>query len=190
MLIFQLLIQKGKGENKMRKRKCLIGLLFILLGFTIVGVTAYVYELAMLTVTQTIKEIATLSLQNSDLGNIEEGQTLYYTPANQSNLNDIISITTTKANVYLHLASDLDSQTSYYDTYNIVVKYSTVPIGSSHSSGSTACALSLVSPDYSSIDLDVAGSWTFDFEITTTAKLVSADTDTTVTITVTAESSA
>lgn len=81
-----------------------------------------------------------------------------------------------------------DALTTYYDTYNIVVKFATVPGGSSYSSGQTACTLSLASPDYSSIDLDVAGSWTFNFEITTTAKSVSSDQATTVTINVSAES--
>jgi len=111
-----------------------------------------------------------------------------YTPSNTSALNDIISVTTTKNNVYLHLDGDLDAQSSNYATYNIVVKFSTAPVGSSHSSGDTACTLSLASPDYSSINLDVAGSWTFDFEITTTPQGVSSDTQTTVTITVSAES--
>jgi hypothetical protein len=170
-------------------KKRLIGVLFILLSFSITTVSAYVYEQAQHQVTQTIQNIATLAVQNSALGNIEEGQTLFYTPSNQSDLDNIISVTTTKANVYLHLNSDLDSLNSYYSTYSIVVKFDSVLGGSSHSSGSTACTLSLASPDYSSVDLDVAGTWTFDFEITTTAQSVSANQPTTVTIVVTAESS-
>jgi hypothetical protein len=178
----------ARGISK--KRNTLIGALFILLSIFIVGVSAYVYEQATQTVTQTIQEIVTLTLQNSALGSIEEGQTLCYTPTNQTDLDNIISIATTKSSVYIHLDSDLDSLSSYYDTYNIVVKYDTVPGGSSHNAGDTACTLSLTSPDYSSIDLDVAGSWTFDFEITATAKSVNSDQATTVTITLTAESTA
>jgi VCBS repeat-containing protein len=48
--------------------------------------------------------------------------------------------------------------------------------------------MTLASPDYAAINLDAAGSWTFDFEVTTTAKSVSADQPTTATIVVTAES--
>ena len=174
----------------MGQKSRLIGFLLVLLSISIACVSAYVYEQATQTITQTILEIATLTVQNSALGNLEEGQTLYYTPTNQSDLDDIISLTTTKANVYIHLDSDLDSLSGDYDTYNIVVKFDTVPGGSGHSTGDTACILTLASPDYSSIDLDVAGSWTFDFEITTTAQSVNSDTPTTVTITVTAESTA
>jgi len=141
-------------------------------------------------VTQTIQDIATLTLTNAALGTIEEGQTILYTSSNTSALDNIISVTTTKNGVYLHLDSDLDSQSSNYATYNIVVKYDSVPVGSSHSSGETACTLTLSSPDYSSIELDVAGTWTFDFEITTTSQGVSSDIQTTVTITVSAESTA
>ncbi len=172
----------------MLKTRRLIGVLFILLSFSIVGVSAYVYEQAQHQVTQTILNIATLTVQNSALGNIDEGQTILYTPSNQSDLNNIISIATIKANVYLHLDSDLDSLSGSYSAYNIVVKFDSVPGGSGHSTGDTACTLSLASPDFSSIDLDVAGSWTFDFEITTTANSVSSDTATIVTISVSAES--
>ena len=171
------------------KRGTIVGILFLMLSLGISGVSAYVYEQASLTVTQTIQDIATLTLSNAALGNIEEGQTILYTPANTSALDNIIQVTTTKDNVYLHLDSDLDSQTSNYATYNIVVKFDTVPAGSSHSTGDTACTLSLTSPDFSSINLDVAGTWTFDFEITTTPQGVSSDIQTTVTITVSAESS-
>ena len=169
------------------KRKS-VGFLLILVSISIVCVSAYVYELATQTVTQTILEIATLTVQNSALGTLEEGETQTYTKATVATLGDAISVTTTKANVYLHLDSDVGSLSAEYSTYNIVVKYDTVPVGSSHTSGNTACTLTLASPDYSSIDLDVAGDWTFDFEITTTAQSVDSDTPTTVTITVSAES--
>lgn len=169
----------------------LIGLMFIPLSFTITSVSAYVYEQATQTVTQTIKEISTLNLQSVGLGNVEEGETRAYTKTDVPGLGGIISVTTTKANVYVHLNSDLDSLGGSYDTYHITVRFAAVPAGSAlHSVGDVACTLSLAQPDYGSIDLDAAGDWSFDFEITTTARSVSSDTPTAVTITVTAESTA
>jgi len=173
-----------------KTKKTLIGLMFLLISFTIASVSAFVYEQAQQTITQTIQEIANITLLNSALGNIEEGETKSYTKVEVASLGDAISVVTTKANVYLHLDSDVNLLSSYYSAYSIVVKYDTVPGGSSHTSGNTACTLTLASPDFSSIDLDVAGSWTFDFEITTTADSVSADQLTTVTIIVSAESTA
>lgn len=167
--------------------KSLVGVLFLMLSLSIVGVSAFVYEQASQTVTQTIVDVATIALLDSALGSIDEGDTQTYTNVTVASLGDAISITTTKA-VYLHLDSDVDSLSTYYSTYNIVVKFDTVPGGSSHTSGQTACTLTLASPDYSSIDLDVAGSWTFNFEITTTVSSVSSDQPTTVTINVSAES--
>jgi hypothetical protein len=158
----------------------------VLLSFSIVSVSAYIYEQNSHNVTQTIVDIATLTLSNSALGNLEEAQTLLYTPTNESTLDDIITVTTTKANVYLHLDSDLDTVTNY-SAYDIVVKFSQVS-GSTYSVGDTACTLTIGSPDPSAIDLDVAGTWIFDFEVTTTAGAVSANTPSTVTITVSAES--
>ena len=169
-----------------------LGLLLVLLSFSIVSVSAFVYESAQQTATQTIQEVATLSLQNSALGNLEEGETKTYTKTGGGGdvelaaLGDTISLTTSKANVYLHLDSDLDSLTDH-SAYTIAVKFSQVQ-GSTYSVGDTACTLTLASPDYSSVDLDASGAWKFDFEITTTAGSVDSDTPTTVTITVTAES--
>jgi hypothetical protein len=170
------------------KRKDLVGFLFILLSFFIISVSAFVYETAQHTVTQTIKEIATLTVQNSALGNIEEGETKSYSKTTVASLGNIINITTTKDHVYLYLDSDLDSLSTYYTTYTITVKFAAVGSGSSHNVGDTACTISLASPDSTAIDLDKAGTWRFDFEILTTANSVSADQPTTVTITVTAES--
>ncbi|MDH5440685.1 MAG: hypothetical protein OEZ48_02335 [Candidatus Bathyarchaeota archaeon] len=167
--------------------KSLVGVLFLTLSFSIVAVSAFVYEQASQTVTQTIVNVATITLQDSALGSIDEGETKTYTNVTVASLGDAISITTTKA-VYLHLSSDVDILSSDYTMYDIVVKFDTVPGGSSHTSGQTACTLTLASPSYSSINLDVAGSWTFNFEITTTASSVSSDQPTTVTITVSAES--
>jgi hypothetical protein len=175
--------------NTLEKR--LVGIGLILLSILIVSASAFVYETATHTVTQTIKQIATLTLQNSALGNIEEGETKAYTKSEVSSLGNIVTVTTTKDNVYLHFNSDLDSNSSlstYYTTYAITVKYWTVPGGSSHSQGQTACTMSLGSADPGAVTLDKAGTWTFDFEISTTAKSVSSDAGTTVTIVVTAES--
>ena len=173
-------------------RSKILGLFLVLLSFSIVTVSAFVYETAQQTVIQTVQEIATITLQNSALGNIEEGETKTYTKTGGggdvelATLGDVISLTTGKASVYLHLDSDLDSLTDY-STYTITVKFSQVQ-GSTYSVGDIACTLTLVSPDYSSVDLDAVGAWKFDFELTTTASPVDADTPTTITITVTAES--
>jgi len=164
-----------------------LGVFFILLSLIIVFVSAFIYETAQQTVTQTVEEIATLTLSSAALGNIEEGETKIYTEVNVTELGAAISITTTKPNVYLHLNSSIDSLSAYYTTYNVTVKFATVQ-GSSYSIGDTACTLTLTSPDPAAINLDALGLWTFDFEVTTTAKSVSADQDTTATIVVTAES--
>ena len=174
------------------EKKSLIGALFLLLSISIPVVSAFVYESAQQTVTQTVVEVATITLQNSALGNIDEGETKTYTKTGGggdvelASLGDAISLTTTKASVYLHLDSDLNDLTDY-STYNIVVKFSAVE-GTTYSVGETACTLSLTSADHSSIDLDVARTWAFDFELTTTASSVDANSPTTVTIIVTAES--
>ena len=127
----------------MRKTKrTLIGLVFLLMSFTIASVSAFVYEQAQQTVTQTIVEIANITLQNSALGNLEEGETKSFTKLDIASLGDAISVVTTKANVYLHLNSDLDSLSSYYSAYSIVVKYDTVPGGSNHTSGNTSVPVS------------------------------------------------
>ena len=163
------------------------GIAFILLALLIVSASAFVYDVAQQTVGQTIINVATITLKNSDLGNIEEGETISYTKAEVANLGEAISITTAKANVYLYLNSDIDSLSTYYTTYTVTVKFITVPGGSAHSVGDTAATMTLAAPDPSSITLDVAGSWAFDFELTTTANAVSSDQGTTATIDVTAE---
>jgi hypothetical protein len=158
-----------------------------MLSLIIAFVSAFIYETAQQTVTQTVINIATLTLSSAALGNIEEGETKIYTKVSVTDLGAAISITTTKANVYLHLNSDIDSLSAYYTTYDITVKFITVPVGSSHPVGGTACTMTLASPD-AAVTLDLAGSWVFDFEVTTTAESVSANQDTTATIVVTAES--
>lgn len=168
-------------------KKKILGVFFILLSIFIVFVSAFVYETAQQTVTQTIQEIASITLKNSALGTIEEGETRGYTKDNATDLGAAISITTTKAGVYLHLNSDIDSLSTYYTTYSVTVKFATVQ-GSTYSVGDIACTLTLTSADPAAINLDAAGLWTFDFEVTTTAKSVSGNQDTTATIDVTAES--
>ncbi|MGB9623072.1 MAG: hypothetical protein ACPL07_04425 [Candidatus Bathyarchaeia archaeon] len=172
----------------MEKRIRFTGILLIILSATIVGVTAYVFEQATQTVNQTIVEIATITLKNLDLGNINEGQTLSYTNATVPGLGDAVSITTTVSDVKLHFDSNIDSLSSYYSTYDLAVKLVAKPESSSLTVGDTVCVLSLSSPDYSSLNLDAAGAYRFNFEITTTASSVSSDTPTTVTIVVSAES--
>jgi len=171
-----------------RLNKKSMGIMLILMSVGIATVSAYVYETAQHTVTQTIQQVATLTLNNSALGNIEEGQTISYTKATVSSLGDIVTVTTTKDNVYLHFDSDIDSLSTYYTTYTITVKYAAVGSGSSHSVGQTACTITMASPDPAAVTLDVDGTWRFDFEITTTAKSVSAEQATTATIVVNAES--
>lgn len=127
--------------------KISLGIALIIVSISIATVSAYVYETAQQTITQTVKQIATLTLNNSALGNIEEGQTISYTKATVASLGDIVTVTTTKDNVYLHFNSDIDALSTYYTTYTITVKYSAVGSGSSHSVGQTACTMTLASPD-------------------------------------------
>ncbi|HLC01102.1 MAG TPA: hypothetical protein VJL33_07280 [Candidatus Bathyarchaeia archaeon] len=169
-------------------KKKAVSLAFIIVSFIILGVSAYVYETAQQTITQTVQNIATLTLQNSALGNIEEGQTISYTKATVSSLGNILNITTTKDNVYLHFDSDVNTLSTYYTTYTITVKYAAVGSGSTHVVGDTAATMTIGAPDPAGVTLDVDGAWRFDFELTTTAKSVSSDQATTATITVTAES--
>ena len=164
------------------------GIAFAILAMFIVSASAFVYETAQQTVGQTVVNVATLTLQNSALGDLEEGETKSYTKADVGTLGNAITVTTTKANVYLHLDSDIDSLTTYYTTYTLTLKFITVPGGSTHSVGDTVATMTIAAPDPSSITLDVAGSWAFDFELTTTAKAVGSDQATTATIDVTAES--
>jgi hypothetical protein len=57
----------------MKTRKTWVAL--ILLSLSIVSVSAFVYESAQQSVDQTIRDIATFSLKDSTLGDIEEGET-------------------------------------------------------------------------------------------------------------------
>jgi hypothetical protein len=167
-------------------KKRIIGISLLLLSLSIAAVSAYVYESADTTITQTVKNIATLTVQNSALGNIEEGQTIGYAKGNMSSLGNMLNLTTTKTGVVLHFNSDLDLLNTYYSTYTITVKYAVAISG--HTVGETAATMTLASPDPTGVTLGTAGDYRFDFEITTTAKSVSSDQATSVTIVVTAES--
>ncbi|MFC1802946.1 hypothetical protein ACFL0D_03150 [Thermoproteota archaeon] len=170
-----------------KKGSKLTGIIFLIFSLMVVGVSAYVYQQAQMTVTQNIVEIATITLKNSDLGDINEGETIVYTESEVANLGAAVTITTTDAPVYLHFTSDLDSLDPSYATYEINILYDTVPPGGTGSG--TAGTLTLAAPDLATpITLDVTGTWVFDLSVDTTADSVTADTPTTVTITVGAES--
>ena len=167
---------------------------FILIAFSVVMIvvavaSAYVYETGQIEATQTVKNIATLTVGNNNLGYIEEGQTAIITKIENASLGGIVSVTTTKDDVYLYFSSDIDALATYYSGYQITVKYAAVGAGSTHTVGSEACTMTIASPTPSSITLDKLGTYTFDFELTMTAKSVSADQATTATITVSAQSS-
>lgn len=167
-------------------RKRAVGISLLLLALLVSVVSAYVYETGTISVTQTVKNIATLTVQNSALGDIEEGQTIAYTKATVSSLGNIFNLTTTKTGVVLHFDSNVNLLSTYYSTYTITVKYAVAISG--HSVGDTLTTMTPAFPDPTGITLGVAGDYRFDFEITTTALSVSADQPTTVTIVVTAES--
>ena len=94
-------------------------------------------------------------------------------------------MTTGKDSVYLHFDTDLNDQSGNYATYQIEVIVDTAP----GSLTGTVATLTIASPDTSSgIDLDTAGDYIFDFQITTTAQQVSGNSTASVSITVTAES--
>jgi len=181
------ILQKMR-EMERKVKKSLMVITLIVVALTIASVSAYVYESAQSTATQTVRNIATLTVQNSAVGDIEEGQTLTVTKTTVPSLGNSIALTTTKDNVYLHISSDIGALSTYYSTYTITAKYAAVPTGSSHSVGDVAGTITLASPNLSSITLDKAGSYSLDLELTTTAKSVSADQATAATLTVTAES--
>jgi hypothetical protein len=104
-------------------------------------------------------------------------------------LGGSVGLATTEENVYLKFNSDIDSLSICYTEYQITVKYVSVGAGSAHIVGSTACTMTIKDPTPSVINLDKAGTWTFDFELTMTTKPVNSDQATKTTITVNTESS-
>ncbi len=177
---------KGKIKKMVVTRKRIIGLSLLLLSLLVGAVSAYVYETGTIAVSQTVKNIATITVQNSALGNIEEGQTITYTKATVSSLGNILNLTTTKASVVLHFASNVNTLNTYYSTYTITVKYANAING--HVVGDVLTTISIASPNPTGVTLAAIGAYQFDFEITTTALSVSSDQATSATITVTAES--
>ena len=59
-------------------KKSLTGIAFIAMSLIIVVVSAFVYDQASQTTTQTIVNVAALTLNNAALGNIEEGETMVW----------------------------------------------------------------------------------------------------------------
>jgi hypothetical protein len=174
----------------MKKNLGIVLLLIAVALATSVAAAAFVYESGSQQVTQTVKNIATLTLQNSALGNIEEGQTVTITKTTVSSLGAAVTLVTTKDNVYLKFDSDINLLNSAFSSYTVTAKYASVGSGSSSTVGSTACSMTIVTPDPSAITLDKAGTWVLDFEISATAKAVSSDQATTITINVSAQSDA
>jgi hypothetical protein len=169
------------------KKSKTTGLALLLFSLFVIGVSAYVYEQATMTVTQTIVEVATITVDNSALGSINEGETIAYTKATVATLGDAVTVNIQSQPVYFYFDSDLDSLSASYSTYTITVKFIEVQ-GSTYSVGDTAATMTVGSPDPAAVTLDATGLWRFDFEITTTAQSVSSDTPTTATIVVSAES--
>ena len=128
-------------------------------------------------------------MQSPALGDIFEGETKTYTKAEVSELGNAIAVSTTKDSVYIHFSSNIEALDSYYSDYSVTVKFSAVPEGSMHVVGDTAYVFVLGAPDSRSVNLDVSGSYAFDFEISMTAKSVDSDQATSLMITLTAESS-
>jgi hypothetical protein len=184
--LFKLL--RGNYFKLMQMKKVIVGLALIFLSITVITVSAFVYDSATQTTGQTVVNVATFTLKNSALGNIDEGETKSYLKAEVPALGAAITLTNSKS-LYLHLDSDIESLSATFSTYTITVKYLTVPMDSSHIAGQTATALTLASPDSTAIALDAAGTWVFDFELNVTAKQVASDTVTTATIVATAQSS-
>jgi hypothetical protein len=171
----------------LKKSSKLTGIIFLLFSLMVAGVSAYVYQQATMTVTQTIVEVATITVDSSTLGNINEGETISYTKATVGTLGDAVTINIQTQPVYLYFDSDLDSLSGSYSTYTITVKFIEEQ-GSTYAVGDTAATMTLGSPDPAAVTLDATGLWRFDFEITTTADSVDADTPTTATIVVSAQS--
>ena len=171
-----------------RKGSKLSGLVFLIFSLMVAGVSAYVYQQATMTISQTIVEVATVTVQNSALGNINEGETISYTKATVSELGEAVTIDIQSQPVFLYFDSDVQLLLSSYDTYTITVKFIEVQ-GSTYSVGDTAATITLGTPDPAAVTLDATGLWKFDFEITTTAESVDSNSPTTVTIVVGAQSS-
>jgi hypothetical protein len=169
-------------------QKSSVGITLVLVALTLCSASAIVYETAQQTVGQTIVNAAKLTLQYPNLGTIEEGETKSYTKVDEPKLGEAITVDTTKKETRLNLYSDIDKLGVYYSTYSLAVKFIKTPEGSSHKVGDIAATLTIDTPSPTAIPLDVAGTWVFDFELTTTAKPVDSDQTTAATITVSLDS--
>jgi hypothetical protein len=176
-------------SNLLITQSKLASLILFILSFSIMGVTAYIYENSTQFITQNIMDVASITLKNTDLGPLKEGETKNYTKNDIPSLGDAIIVTVDESVslVNLNLDSDLDLLDEFYSTYDIVVKFSEV-VGNTYSVGDVACTLSVGAEDYSSIELAEAGTWKFDFEVTTTAKSVDMEIPGVITLIIEAES--
>jgi hypothetical protein len=181
-----LILNQKRLKSIIKKGSKVSGLLFLLFGLMITGVSAYFYQHTTMTVTQKNAEVATITLKNFDLGNIKEGETKTYTSSEVANLGEAIKITTTTEPVYLHLDSNLDTLGSLFSTYKISVLYKTVPPTGTYSG--TASSITLSSPEPPYIVLNVTGTWVFDLSVEIAANSVDSNTPTIVTIIASAES--
>lgn len=181
-----LILILNECKRIVKKGSKLSGFLFLLFSLMITSVSAYFYQQTTSTETQNIAEIVTINLRNSELGDINEGETKTYTKDTVASLGNAVTIDIQSQPIYLHFDSNLDSLSNTYSTYVITVKFKQVQ-GTSHSIGDTAIIMTLDSPDPAVVILDATGLWKFDFEITTTAKSVNSDIDKTATIVVSAE---
>lgn len=175
----------------MNRKNRTIGFAFILVSVLIGTATAvtYFYEQALQTATQTIKDVADITVKTPvALTNIDEGQPATYTKTEIADLGAAATVVTYKSPVDLTFSStDLGLLSTYYTTYTITVKIFSVPGGSTLTPGSTAATLTLTSTSPAAITLDAAGTYVFDYEITVLAKSgIATDTPTTATITVSA----
>jgi hypothetical protein len=148
----------------------------------VTGVSAFFYQ--QMVSTENITDITTITIKNSDLGEINEGETKNYTSSEIANFREAIKIKTTSEPVYLYLSSDLDSNRFSYSTFKINVHYNTVP--PSGTGSGIACSISLDFTNSSYIKLDVAGTWIFDLSADMVANSVDSNIHTTVTIIVSA----
>jgi hypothetical protein len=163
-------------------------LIFFFFSFSIVGISAIVYEQAAQTITQTIVNVVNINLDNVDLGTINEGETRFITKEDVPSLGDAITVEVDESVplVNVNLDSNLDELAAIYSVFDVIVRFSQV-VGESHSVGDVACVLSIGSDDFSSIELDESGTWKLDFEVVTSAKSVDVDKTSAITLVVSAE---
>lgn len=151
------------------------------------GVSAYVYQQYTQSISQKIIDVVSFTLNNCDLGPLKEGETRIYDDTQIESLKDAIKIQVDDfvSHVDLDIYSNLDQIDELYTTYDIIIKFSDV-VGETYTTGDNACTISIRNKDYSSIELDAPGNWSFDFEILTSAKSIDEDTPSSVILNVSA----